>query len=91
MLHVGRQLAEELAKRFEDAGVAAIIYTDIDRDGMLIPDAGWYRDHAEQRNKVAQDYLFINYVCTSGKHYPLATTQQHHNMEGRHLVRDDAA
>jgi phosphoribosylformimino-5-aminoimidazole carboxamide ribotide isomerase len=27
--------ATELAGRFEDAGVAAIIYTDIDRDGML--------------------------------------------------------
>ena len=27
--------AEELAKRFEDAGVAAIIFTDIARDGML--------------------------------------------------------
>ena len=27
--------ALELAKRFEGAGVAAIIYTDIDRDGML--------------------------------------------------------
>ena len=27
--------AEELAKRFEDAGVSAIIYTDIDRDGIL--------------------------------------------------------
>ena len=25
----------ELAKRFEGAGVAAIIYTDIDRDGVL--------------------------------------------------------
>jgi phosphoribosylformimino-5-aminoimidazole carboxamide ribotide isomerase len=28
--------AIELAHRFEDAGVAAIIYTDIDRDGVLI-------------------------------------------------------
>ncbi len=28
--------AIELAKRFEDAGVAAIIYTDIDRDGVLM-------------------------------------------------------
>jgi phosphoribosylformimino-5-aminoimidazole carboxamide ribotide isomerase len=28
-------MAEELALRFEDAGVAAIIYTDIDRDGAL--------------------------------------------------------
>ena len=27
--------ASELASRFEDAGVAAIIYTDIDRDGAL--------------------------------------------------------
>jgi phosphoribosylformimino-5-aminoimidazole carboxamide ribotide isomerase len=27
--------AVELGKRFEDAGVAAIIYTDIDRDGVL--------------------------------------------------------
>jgi phosphoribosylformimino-5-aminoimidazole carboxamide ribotide isomerase len=28
-------LAPDLAKRFEDAGVSAIIYTDIGRDGML--------------------------------------------------------
>jgi phosphoribosylformimino-5-aminoimidazole carboxamide ribotide isomerase len=28
-------LATDLAKRFEDAGAAAIIYTDIERDGML--------------------------------------------------------
>jgi len=27
--------ATDLARRFEDAGVAAIIYTDIDRDGIL--------------------------------------------------------
>ena len=27
--------AIELARRFEGAGVAAIIYTDIDRDGVL--------------------------------------------------------
>ncbi len=27
--------AGELARRFENAGVAAIIYTDIDRDGVL--------------------------------------------------------
>ena len=35
----GRQAHEltavELAQRFEDAGVAAIIYTDIERDGIL--------------------------------------------------------
>jgi phosphoribosylformimino-5-aminoimidazole carboxamide ribotide isomerase len=28
-------LALDLARRFEDAGVAAIVYTDIDRDGLL--------------------------------------------------------
>ena len=28
-------LAIDLAQRFEDAGVAAIVYTDIDRDGIL--------------------------------------------------------
>ena len=30
-----RMTAEELGRRFEDAGVAAIIYTDIARDGVL--------------------------------------------------------
>jgi len=38
---------------------------------MLIPDAGCYWDHVEERNKIAQDYIFANYVCSSGKHYPL--------------------
>ena len=52
-------------------GVIAIDNTLIDRDGLQIPDAGWFWDHAEERNKIAQDYLFANYVCTSGKHYPL--------------------
>jgi phosphoribosylformimino-5-aminoimidazole carboxamide ribotide isomerase len=28
-------MAVELARKFEDAGVAAIVYTDIDRDGIL--------------------------------------------------------
>jgi phosphoribosylformimino-5-aminoimidazole carboxamide ribotide isomerase len=32
---VSEVAAEELAQRFEDAGVAAIVYTDIGRDGML--------------------------------------------------------
>ena len=33
---VSELAADELAKRFEDAGVAAIIYTDIARDGVLM-------------------------------------------------------
>ena len=65
------QLQKDPSTRYSDQGVIPIDNTLIDRDGMLIPDAGWYWDHAEQRNKIAQDYLFINYVCTSGKHYPL--------------------
>ena len=36
-----------------------------------IEDAGYFWDHAEQRNKIAHDYIIANYVCTSGKHYPL--------------------
>ena len=65
------RLQEDPFTRYSDHGVIAIDNTLIDRVGQLIPDAGWFWDHAEERNKIAQDYLFINYVCTSGKHYPL--------------------
>jgi DDE superfamily endonuclease len=64
-------LQKDPSTRYSDQGVIPIDNTLIDRDGLLIPDAGWFWDHAEERNKVAQDYLFANYVCTSGKHYPL--------------------
>ena len=64
-------LQKEPSTRYSDHGVIAIDNTLVDRAGMLIPDAGWYWDHAEERHKIAQDYLFANYVCTSGKHYPL--------------------
>jgi DDE superfamily endonuclease len=66
-----RNLQKDPSTRYSDQGVIAIDSTLIDRDGLLIPDAGWFWDHAEERNKIAQDYLFANYVCTSGKHYPL--------------------
>jgi DDE superfamily endonuclease len=65
------ELQKDSSTRYSDQGVIAIDNTLIDRDGLLIPDAGWFWDHAEERNKIAQDYLFANYVCTSGKHYPL--------------------
>jgi hypothetical protein len=65
------ELQKDPATRYSDQGVIPIDNTLIDRDGLLIPDAGWFWDHAEERNKIAQDYLFANYVCTSGKHYPL--------------------
>jgi hypothetical protein len=65
------RLQEDPSTRYSEHGVIPIDNTLIDRDGALIPDAGWYWDHAEERYKIAQDYLFINYVCTGGKHYPL--------------------
>jgi DDE superfamily endonuclease len=65
------RLQKDPSTRYSDHGVIPIDNTLIDREGMLIPDAGWFWDHAEERNKIAQDYLFVDYVCTSGKHYPL--------------------
>ena len=57
--------------RFSAQGVIPIDNVLVDHDGKLIEDAGYFWDHAEQRYKIAHDYLIINYVCTSGKHYPL--------------------
>jgi hypothetical protein len=57
--------------RYSPQGVIAIDNTLIDHDGKYIEDAGYFWDHAEQRHKVAHDYIIANYVCTSGKHYPL--------------------
>jgi hypothetical protein len=64
-------LQKDPTTRYSDQGVIPLDNTLIDREGLLIPDAGWSWDHAEGRHKIAQDYLFVNYVCTSGKHYPL--------------------
>lgn len=57
--------------RYSAQGVIALDNVLIDHDGKLIEDVGFYWDHAEQRYKIAHDYLIANYVCTSGKHYPL--------------------
>jgi hypothetical protein len=57
--------------RYSAQGVIAIDDTLIDHAGKFIKDVGWFWDHAEARNKIAHDYLIANYVCTSGKHYPL--------------------
>lgn len=64
-------LQEDATTRYSNHGVIPIDDVLIDHDGKLIEDVGWFWDHAEQRNKIAHDYLFVNYVCTSGKHYPL--------------------
>lgn len=64
-------LQEDPATRYSPRGVIAIDDVLIDHDGKLIEDVGWFWDHAEQRYKIAHDYLLANYVCQSGKHYPL--------------------
>ncbi len=57
--------------RFSKRGVIALDNVLVDHTGKLIEDVGYFWDHAEQRYKIAHDYLIVNYVCTSGKHYPL--------------------
>lgn len=64
-------LQQDPTTRYHDQGVIAVDDVLIDHEGQLIQDVGWFWDHAEERHKVAHDYLFINYVCSSGKHYPL--------------------
>ena len=41
------ELQKDPSTRYSDQGVIAIDNTLIDRDGLLIPDAGWFWDHAE--------------------------------------------
>ena len=64
-------LQQDPSTRYSEHGVIPIDNTLIDHYGESIPDAGWFWDHAEERYKIAHDYVFVNYVCTGGKHYPL--------------------
>src|SRR5271165_1946488 len=64
-------LQRDPTTQYHAHGVIPIDNVLIDHAGELIPDAGWFWDHAEERYKIAQDYLFVNYVCPNGKHYPL--------------------
>jgi hypothetical protein len=64
-------LQGEPSTRYSAQGVIPIDNTLIDHCGQMIADVGWFWDHAEERYKVAHDYIIANYVCTSGKHYPL--------------------
>ena len=57
--------------RYCPDGVIPIDNTLVDHDGKLIEDVGYFWDHAEERYKIAHDYLIANYVCRSGKHYAL--------------------
>ena len=64
-------LQRDPATRYHDQGVIALDDVLIDHDGQFIKDVGWFWDHVAERSKIAHDYLFANYVCGSGKHYPL--------------------
>jgi DDE superfamily endonuclease len=64
-------LQRDPSTRYSAQGVIALDDTLIDHDGKFIKDVGWFWDHAEDRHKIAHDDLIANYVCTSGKHYPL--------------------
>src|SRR5581483_4445613 len=57
--------------RYSERGIIPIDNTLVDHAGKLIEDVGYYWDQAEQRHKIAHDYLIANYVCPSGKHYAL--------------------
>ncbi len=62
---------EDASTRVSLRGVIAIDNVLIDHYGKTIEDVGYFWDHGEERYKIAHDYLFANYVCTTGKHYPL--------------------
>jgi len=64
-------MQQDPSTRYSARGVIAIDDTLIDHDGKFIQDVGWFWDHAEDRHKIAHDYLIANYVCESGKHYPI--------------------
>ena len=64
-------LQQDDATRYHEEGAIALDNVLIDHDGQSIEDVGWFWDHAEDRHKIAHDYLFANYVCPSGLHYPL--------------------
>ncbi len=64
-------LQRDADTRYSDHGTIAVDNTLIDHHGTCIADVGWFWDHAEDRYKIAHDYLIANYVCSSGKHYPL--------------------
>jgi hypothetical protein len=64
-------LQETPQTRYAPSGVIPIDNTLVDHAGKLIEDVGYFWDHADQRHKIAHDYLIANYVCPSGKHYAL--------------------
>jgi hypothetical protein len=80
-------LQKEPSTRYSKCGVIPIDNVLIDHTGQHIEDVGYFWDHAEDRYKIAHDYLIVNYVCTSGKHYPLEfrrfAKKEHCQADGR--------
>jgi hypothetical protein len=64
-------LQKDPATRYHAQGVIPIDNVLIDHEGKLIEDVGYFWDHADKRHLIAHDYLIVNYVCSSGAHYPL--------------------
>ena len=64
-------LQTEPSTRFSNQGVIPIDNVLIDHSGTCIEDVGYFWDHVQSRSKIAHDYIIANYVCTSGKNYPL--------------------
>jgi hypothetical protein len=64
-------LQHDSTTRYAPSGIIPLDNTLVDHAGKLIEDVGYFWAHAEQRHKVAHDYLIVNYVCPSGKHYAL--------------------
>jgi Transposase DDE domain len=64
-------LQEDPSTRYREHGVIPIDNVLVDHEGEMIADAGYFWDHADKRYLIAHDYIIVNYVATSGKHYPL--------------------
>jgi DDE superfamily endonuclease len=64
-------LQQDPKTRYSARGVIAIDTTWVDHTGKLIDDVGWFWDHAHERYVIAHDDVISNYVCPSGRHYPI--------------------
>jgi SRSO17 transposase len=53
-------LQQTSTTRYAESGIIPIDNTLVDHTGKLIEDVGYYWDHAEQRHKIAHDYLIVN-------------------------------
>ncbi|MCA1617136.1 MAG: IS701 family transposase, partial [Acidobacteria bacterium] len=64
-------LQQDSPTRYSAHGVIPIDNVLVAHSGECIAEVGYVWDHAERRHLIAHDYVIANYVCTTGKHYPL--------------------